>query len=432
MASTTNRAEKDRLEDLYWTNQFHVYLENEVPFNVDMRRHLAMMHRRLRLLPSITTLRIHDITNIVHLEVELRDQIVFMLEGSRRALGRMGSGRALELGCGPGWLVLECARLGLDTEGVDLSAGNIRIARWFGDHQGENPEQLLDPFLGFTLAAPERQGRLRFEVADLRELEREARSYDLLLSWQSLHHVAELDAVLQKVSGWLKPEGELIICDHLENTHHYDYQAVAEMFLAASKELDPWYELVMTAATEAGRPAPRDLLERFAERCRAAVRTHANEHALAWAGNNLRAALLDRILNACQALPFADPCTSPALAEAPLSDQNVRFLRTLGHAERLLPEAPALPPYEDVSQHEILDGVRRHFDIFSLEERCGFTGTALVHAFYERFLRRHLDTGLPHMIYLARLLKLVDDLLIQEKLVPGIHPLIAARPRSAC
>ena len=101
---------------------------------------------------------------------------------------------ALSLGCGDGDREIEWAKRGAFSKliGLDLSPARIATA------------QQRAREAGFAQA-------LEFHVADVNTLEPEQQRYDAIIFEHSLHHFANVQAVLEKVRRLLQPEGLLII-----------------------------------------------------------------------------------------------------------------------------------------------------------------------------------------------------------------------------
>ncbi len=112
-----------------------------------------------------------------------------------QAKGRGGS--VLELGCGFGMIALELARNGLDVTGMDLSPAHIEIAERFRD---ENP---------YT----EGFGFLNYRSEDILKADLGEESFDTVLFFRALHHMPDIDTVLDKVERCLKPGGFLLISE---------------------------------------------------------------------------------------------------------------------------------------------------------------------------------------------------------------------------
>lgn len=108
-------------------------------------------------------------------------------------------GRALDLGCGMGWLSLELARNGMDVDGMDISERRIQAAK------------------DYLEVAPEKKnfGSINYIVADLNKIVLEESTYDSVVVWDTLHHIPEIDRLMGEVKGALKPGGNFITLDHI-------------------------------------------------------------------------------------------------------------------------------------------------------------------------------------------------------------------------
>jgi ubiquinone/menaquinone biosynthesis C-methylase UbiE len=113
-----------------------------------------------------------------------------------RAIALRSTGAAADIGCGPGYLVIELARLapGLHVTGVDLSAEMLA--------QG-----------GEKAAGAGLQGRVEFRLGDAARLPFDDASLDLVVSTLSLHHWGDPVAVLNEVARVLRPNGACLIFD---------------------------------------------------------------------------------------------------------------------------------------------------------------------------------------------------------------------------
>jgi ubiquinone/menaquinone biosynthesis C-methylase UbiE len=114
----------------------------------------------------------------------------------RRALGLTSQGRAIDLGCGPGYLVVDLAAQapGLSVTGIDLSPAMLQLAKAHAGSAG------MDARVGFKQADAQ-----RIPVPD--------RSFDLVVSSFSLHHWGDPVAVLDEVARILRPGGSFLIRD---------------------------------------------------------------------------------------------------------------------------------------------------------------------------------------------------------------------------
>jgi ubiquinone/menaquinone biosynthesis C-methylase UbiE len=105
-------------------------------------------------------------------------------------------GVVLDAGCGSGRLAVEIARRRPDlrVHGVDLERGMVDVAS-----QRAERERVAD--------------RVQFTVADLADLPLPDDSVDPIVSTASLHHWAEVGAVIASRDRVLRPEGRMWIYD---------------------------------------------------------------------------------------------------------------------------------------------------------------------------------------------------------------------------
>jgi 2-polyprenyl-3-methyl-5-hydroxy-6-metoxy-1,4-benzoquinol methylase len=101
--------------------------------------------------------------------------------------------RLLEVGCGPGHLSLELARLGFDVTGLDLSPACLEAARKTAEE---------DPWRS-------QRGRLEYEAGDFMD---HGGRYDLVLFCASLHHFPDSRAAVAHARSLL-PAGGLVVVD---------------------------------------------------------------------------------------------------------------------------------------------------------------------------------------------------------------------------
>ena len=98
---------------------------------------------------------------------------------------RQPPARVLDMGCASGFFVAEAQRKGFEVVGADASAWMISRAR-------------------------QRCPDAKFEVGGLESLSFEA-EFDAITLWDVLEHVDSPRAVLQRLHGWLKPGGSLLM-----------------------------------------------------------------------------------------------------------------------------------------------------------------------------------------------------------------------------
>jgi ubiquinone/menaquinone biosynthesis C-methylase UbiE len=107
--------------------------------------------------------------------------------------------RLLDVGCGPGEILVELARIApaIDATGVDVDAAMIARA----DRKAERA------------AARHGGSRPRFLVADAAALPFEDGAFDVVVSSFSVHHWPDRDAGLAEVMRVLRPGGKAIVWD---------------------------------------------------------------------------------------------------------------------------------------------------------------------------------------------------------------------------
>ena len=115
---------------------------------------------------------------------------------ARRATSMVACGKAIDLGCGPGYLVAEMVRQapGLHVTGLDLSDEMLAEAEAFAQQRG------------IAQAVSFRKG-------DVQQIPFEDGSVDLVVSTLSLHHWSDPVAVLEEVARILRPGGSLLVFD---------------------------------------------------------------------------------------------------------------------------------------------------------------------------------------------------------------------------
>ena len=109
--------------------------------------------------------------------------------------------RILELACGGGGLSMRLARQGCVCDGVDIAPGLVE--------------------LGTRVAAGLREqehwpGSVALHVGDLNRMTFAPESYDVVLACAALHHIQDLEHLLDAVHAALRPGGTLICLDHME------------------------------------------------------------------------------------------------------------------------------------------------------------------------------------------------------------------------
>lgn len=108
----------------------------------------------------------------------------------------LGRGQAVDLGCGPGHLVLELARQAPDLRvtGLDLSTEMLAEARHHGQKAGFGQ-------------------RVSFELGDVERIPFDDNAVDLIVSTLSLHHWSDPVVVFDEINRILGPGGVFLIFD---------------------------------------------------------------------------------------------------------------------------------------------------------------------------------------------------------------------------
>ncbi len=108
-------------------------------------------------------------------------------------------GKALDLGCGAGWLSLELARRGMQVDGFEISDTRLNIAR----------EYLRNNIFkeGF--------GSVNYQIQDINKISLKKNNYESAASWDTLHHIPETERVIREIYESLKPHGYFILYDHI-------------------------------------------------------------------------------------------------------------------------------------------------------------------------------------------------------------------------
>jgi len=136
-------------------------------------------------------------------------EIRYILEQATKVPGA----RVLDLGCGSGWLSLELARQGAHVTALDISRTNLVIARHMANTNARNFPFLYQKFAGLP-CSPEQFGSVEYIYSDLNSVELPRQEFDAVVVWDSLHHVQNLEHLLDQVRASLKPGGVFVGVDH--------------------------------------------------------------------------------------------------------------------------------------------------------------------------------------------------------------------------
>lgn len=120
-----------------------------------------------------------------------------LVDHAVRLVAKRERGRALDIGTGPGQIVLKLAR---------------RLTRWKFVGVDRSPNMIAQ---GLASLAPavELAGRIHFYVADGSQLPFRDGSFDLVVCNSVLHHLAEPQKLLAEIVRLSKPEGAILLRD---------------------------------------------------------------------------------------------------------------------------------------------------------------------------------------------------------------------------
>lgn len=186
-------------EDKYWGQvALEMLSREEVPRWVDSRRHISQYNH----FGNESWMELYRI--LFHKQL-------------RRLLFRIKdlTGPILDLGCGCGWLSLELSRLGKNVYGIDASESSLSIARFFYKNRNYNTENFSSQFCGLPMVAHEDQGKIQYENKDLNYLSLPEKKYSAVVVWESLHHIHNIEGLIEQVRFTLKPDGFFIVHETL-------------------------------------------------------------------------------------------------------------------------------------------------------------------------------------------------------------------------
>ena len=147
-------------------------------------------------------------------------------------------GKALDLGCGVGWLSLELARNSMHVDAVDISRKRIEVAK------------------NYLTIAPEKEnlGNINYMVADLNRIVLEPNAYDAVVVWDTLHHIPAIERLLIGVKKALKPGGNFLVLDHIGCTRRGNLMSRLFLFLLPTKDS---YSVKLGSLLKSIREAPK-------------------------------------------------------------------------------------------------------------------------------------------------------------------------------
>src|SRR5271167_253228 len=120
------------------------------------------------------------------------------VEHAVRLLAGRERGRALDIGTGPGQIVIKLAR---------------RLTRWKFVGVDRSPGMIAQAQANLASAGSEVAGRVEFQVADGNRLPFPDSSFDLVLCNSVLHHLAEPEKLLSEIARLASPSGAILLRD---------------------------------------------------------------------------------------------------------------------------------------------------------------------------------------------------------------------------
>lgn len=105
---------------------------------------------------------------------------------------------ALDVGCGAGWTSLKLSRKGLRVVGIDIARNGLSLAKKYSHTQEKNIEYIC---------------------ADAHNLPFLKETFDLIVAWDTLHHIPNSLSCLQKLRDLLKTNGIFLAWEHIDCIH---------------------------------------------------------------------------------------------------------------------------------------------------------------------------------------------------------------------
>jgi ubiquinone/menaquinone biosynthesis C-methylase UbiE len=121
-----------------------------------------------------------------------------LVEHALRLLAGRERGRALDIGTGPGQIVIKLAQ---------------RLTRWKFIGVDRSPGMIAQARENLAAAGGELAGRVEFQVADGIRLAFPDKSFDLVLCNSVLHHLAEPEKLLSEMARLASPSGAILLRD---------------------------------------------------------------------------------------------------------------------------------------------------------------------------------------------------------------------------
>ncbi len=115
-----------------------------------------------------------------------------------RLVDRRERGRALDIGTGPGQIVVKLAR---------------HLTRWKFAGVDRSSHMIAEAAATLAAAGPELAGRVEFQIADANALPFPDATFDLVICNSVLHHMAEPERLLAEIARLVKPRGAVLLRD---------------------------------------------------------------------------------------------------------------------------------------------------------------------------------------------------------------------------
>lgn len=115
-----------------------------------------------------------------------------------RLVSRRERGRALDIGTGPGQIVIKLAR---------------QLTRWKFAGVDRSSHMIAEAAANLAAAGPELAGRVEFQIADANALPFPDATFDLVICNSVLHHMAEPERLLAEIARLAKPHGAVLLRD---------------------------------------------------------------------------------------------------------------------------------------------------------------------------------------------------------------------------
>jgi ubiquinone/menaquinone biosynthesis C-methylase UbiE len=115
-----------------------------------------------------------------------------------RLVNRRERGRALDIGSGPGQIVVKLAR---------------SLTRWKFVAVDRSSHMVAEAVANLAAAGPELAGRVEFQIADANALPYPDATFDLVTCNSVLHHMAEPERLLAEIARLVKPRGAVLLRD---------------------------------------------------------------------------------------------------------------------------------------------------------------------------------------------------------------------------